>query len=300
MRLGNKGNKLLAMLLAIALLISLFPAVCAEETGAGEPAEDVTFTPGAEGEEVTEMPEPTEESTPEPSEIPTEAPTSEPTAVPTETPAPETTEEPATEPTVVPTEAPTPEPTEEPTPEPTEAPTEAPTPEPTEAPTPEPTVVPTTEPTEAPTEAPTPTPTEAPAEEPTPTPWDPSAGGNEPEEEEENTPDGEEELYEFDDDDAGTVSAELLEQFNNPEIFEHLEFSGTADIELKEETFSYGQTVTLRAKVTGVEISYRLVWEANDDDERGWYTIGSGPEYSFVVTPEIMEREYRVVLFAVD
>ena len=260
MRLGNKGNKLLAMLLAIALLVSLFPAVCAEETGAEESPEDVTFTSETDGEGVTETPEPTEEPTPEPTAAPTEAPT----------------------------------------PEPTEAPTEAPTPEPTEAPAPEPTAVPTPEPTEAPTEAPTPAPTEAPAEEPTPTPWDPSAGGNEPEEEEEKTSDGEEELYEFDDDDAGTVSAELLEQFNNPEIFEHLEFSGTADIELKEETFSYGQTVTLRAKVTGVEISYRLVWEANDDDERGWYTIGSGPEYSFVVTPDIMEREYRVVLFAVD
>ena len=63
---------------------------------------------------------------------------------------------------------------------------------------------------------------------------------------------------------------------------------------------TYGDTVTLVAKVMDVDMSYRLVWEATDDDERGWYTIGSGDEYSFVVTPEIMNRGYRVVLFTVD
>ena len=41
-----------------------------------------------------------------------------------------------------------------------------------------------------------------------------------------------------------------------------------------------------------MELSYRLVWEANDEDERGWYTVGSGMEYSFVVTPEIMRDNY--------
>ena len=80
----------------------------------------------------------------------------------------------------------------------------------------------------------------------------------------------------------GIVSDELLEQFNNPDTFEHIDFSGTADI------------------ILDVDMSYRLVWEASDGDERGWYTVGSGPEYSFVVTPEIMDRGYRVVLFAVD
>ncbi len=49
-----------------------------------------------------------------------------------------------------------------------------------------------------------------------------------------------------------------------------------------------------------MDISYRLVWEANDKDERGWYTIASGPEYTFTVMPENIEREYRVVIFAVD
>ena len=108
------------------------------------------------------------------------------------------------------------------------------------------------------------------------------------------------ELYEFDDDDQGVVSSELLEQFNNPETFERVEFNGTADIVLKEKTFAYGQRVTLMAKVTNVEMSYRLVWEATDGDERGWYTIGSGSEYSFVVTEDNIDREYRVILFTVD
>ena len=79
-----------------------------------------------------------------------------------------------------------------------------------------------------------------------------------------------------------------------------IEFNGTADIVLKNETITFGQEVTLLAKVENVDVSYRLVWEANDNDERGWYTIASGSEYTFVVTPDIVEREYRVIVFAVD
>ena len=109
-----------------------------------------------------------------------------------------------------------------------------------------------------------------------------------------------EDLFEFEDDDAGSVSEELLSQFNNPETYEMVEFSGTADIELKTSELYYDQDVTLVAKVTGVEMSYRLVWEANDGDERGWYTIGSGLDYTFTVTHENVGREYRVVLFAID
>ena len=96
------------------------------------------------------------------------------------------------------------------------------------------------------------------------------------------------------------MSDELLEQFNNPDTYEHIEYCGTADIYLKESTFEYGDTVTLAARVRDVNMSYRLVWEANDGDERGWYTIGSGSEYSFVVTPENIDRGYRVILFAMD
>ena len=307
----NKGKKLLALLLAVALILGLFPLAGAEENPAEAPVEDVTSVPEEPQEDVT-----TPEPTPEPTEEPTPEPTEEPTEAPTEAPTQEPTEVPTEEPTEAPTEAPTPEPTEEPTEVPTDAPTEAPTEEPTEAPT--------EEPTEAPTEEPTEEPTKAPEDETTPEPvvievdpevlpvpdasdeWEPEEDEDLPEDENEEPSEededdfGDEELYEFDDDDQGTVSADLLEQFNNPDVYDRVEFSGTADIILKEDYFSYGQTVTLVAKVTGVELSYRLVWEAFDDDERGWYTIGSGMEYTFVVTPEIMGRGYRVVLFAVD
>ena len=122
------------------------------------------------------------------------------------------------------------------------------------------------------------------------------------EEEEESTEEEtlDDDLYEFDDDDLGTVSDELLDQFNNPETYQIVEFSGTADISVKDSEIYYDRDVTLQAKVKGVEMSYRLVWEANDGDERGWYTIASGPEYTFTVTHDIVDREYRVVLFAVD
>ena len=139
--------------------------------------------------------------------------------------------------------------------------------------------------------------------EPTPEPqWDPSSESeDDPEDDEEDLPDpDDDELVEFDDDDPGTVSNDILEQFNNPDTYDRVEFNGTADIVLQEKSFAYGDEVTLKAKVSGVDISYRLVWEANDGDERGWYTISSGLEYTFTVKPENIDRGYRVVLFAVD
>ena len=120
--------------------------------------------------------------------------------------------------------------------------------------------------------------------------------------------DFDDEFIEFDDDDAGSVSEDLLQQFNNPELFANVEFSGSADIELKnaEEMLSEGWDgkVVLTAKVRDANLSYRLVWEANDHDDRGWFTVGSGNEYSYTLTRDILdreaEREYRVVMFTVD
>ena len=162
------------------------------------------------------------------------------------------------------------------------------------------------EPAPEPTDTPTPEPVEAevtPDPESDITPPEDEGEEEKPETEEnraETEEKNEEGLYEIDDNDVGIVSDELLEQFNNPDTYEHFEFSGTADIELKQAQFAYGDTVTLVARVRDVNMSYRLVWEATDDDERGWYTIASGSEYSFVVTPENIDREYRVVLFTVD
>ena len=109
------------------------------------------------------------------------------------------------------------------------------------------------------------------------------------------------EFEEFDDWDAGYISEELLEQFNNPDNYEQVEFNGSADIELKNVgMISYGDEVVLQAKVQDTDLSYRLVWEANDSDDRGWYTIGRGEEFSYTLTQDNVEREYRVVLFTVD
>ena len=105
----------------------------------------------------------------------------------------------------------------------------------------------------------------------------------------------------LDDWDAGTVSDELLDKFNNVSNYEEMEFNGTAEIELMNEGYlRFGDEIRLEAKVHDVNLSYRLVWEANDDDERGWYTIASGEKYSYTLTADNLDREYRVVLFSCD
>ena len=117
-----------------------------------------------------------------------------------------------------------------------------------------------------------------------------------------------EDLVEFEDDDAGAVSEDLLQQFNNPDLFEKVEFSGSAEIRLAnaESMWKDGWdgSVTMIAVVREANLSYRLVWEANDHDDRGWFTVGSGDEYSYTLTRANAEREanreYRVVMFSVD
>ena len=52
-----------------------------------------------------------------------------------------------------------------------------------------------------------------------------------------------------------------------------------------------GEPEIMAADVTKASLNYRLVWEANDHDDRGWFTVGSGDEYSYTMTREIAERE---------
>ena len=114
-------------------------------------------------------------------------------------------------------------------------------------------------------------------------------------------PEEEEDLEAIEDDDAGTVSEEILEPFNNPDLYEQEVFVGTAKIRLMNEgMLSYGDEIILRADVRDVNVTYRLVWEANDNDGRGWFTVGSGEEYRFVLDRENAAREYRVAIFTVD
>ena len=114
-------------------------------------------------------------------------------------------------------------------------------------------------------------------------------------------PEEDEDLAVIEDDDAGSVSEEILEPFNNPELYEQEAFISTAEIRLMNEgMLNYGDEIILKADVRDVNISYRLVWEANDNDGHGWFTVGSGDEYRFILDPENAAREYRVEIFAAD
>ena len=115
-------------------------------------------------------------------------------------------------------------------------------------------------------------------------------------------------LVEFDDEEFGEVSEDLLAQFNDMDGFQNVEFSGSADIELRETENMWEDgwdgRIVLVAKVNNANLSYRLVWEANDHDDRGWFTIGSGNEYSYTLTIDNVDREanreYRVVMYTID
>ena len=114
-------------------------------------------------------------------------------------------------------------------------------------------------------------------------------------------PEKDEDLAVIEDDDAGSVSEEILEPFNNPELYEQEAFISTAEIRLMNEgMLNYGDEIILKADVRDVNMSYRLVWEANDNDGHGWFTVGSGDEYRFILDPENAAREYRVEIFAAD
>jgi len=111
----------------------------------------------------------------------------------------------------------------------------------------------------------------------------------------------EEELTVIDDDDAGSVSNEILDPFNNPDLYEKQEFLGTAEIRLVNKgKLGYGDEIILKADVRNMNVSYRLVWEANDNDGAGWCAVGSGEEYRFILNRENAGREYRIVVYAVD
>ncbi|MBR4576205.1 MAG: hypothetical protein IKO25_03305 [Clostridia bacterium] len=137
----------------------------------------------------------------------------------------------------------------------------------------------------------------APAEEPT-VPENPEM---DPEEKPENS--GAQDDYVWiDDNDPGSVTPELLDLFNNPDAYRKVEFTGTVEIEIKDGiTLAYDQEVTLVARVSGTEsLDYLMVWEASDDEGITWHTVGSGEEYTFVLTRENVNRAYRVVLYAAN
>ena len=110
-----------------------------------------------------------------------------------------------------------------------------------------------------------------------------------------------EDLVEIEDSDAGHVSEALTEPFDRPEHSGEAAFTGTAEIRLENEgMLHYGDEITLKAEVQDANMDYRLVWEASDNDGRGWYAVGSGERYSFFLNRENAGREYRVSVIAVD
>ncbi len=109
------------------------------------------------------------------------------------------------------------------------------------------------------------------------------------------------EFEEFEDGNGGYVNPELLEPFDAIANAERIPFSGSAEIRLKNSgMIRTGDRVTLEAVLQDVNMDCRVVWEANDSDERGWFEVGYGTEYSYTLTEENMTREYRVVLFTTN
>ena len=272
MRRNNKGGRLLAALLVLIMLLCSFPMVYAADTAAVNTVADREYNPETGMESVMIA--------------------AEPAATPETDPADVSEEE----------SAEAPEPADIPEKEPAEAPETADIPEEEPAEASEPADVPEEEPAEAP--EPADIPEEEPAAEvnPAAVPEEETEKDSGPEAEPETEADPGEEasedtLYEFDDDEVGLVSGELLEIFNNPDTYERIEFTGSVDIELKSGEICYDRDVTLVARVSGADMDYRLVWEANDGS--GWFAVASGDEYTFLLTPDIVNREYRVVLFRV-
>ncbi len=109
---------------------------------------------------------------------------------------------------------------------------------------------------------------------------------------------------EFDDDDHGYVASELLKPFDelasDQDDLDSNPFTGYATIEMKQDFVSFGDKITLKVKVEEANKAYRVIWQANDGDERGWYEIGKGEEYEFILTEDIVDRNYRVVLRPTD
>ena len=258
MRRNNKGGRLLAALLVLIMLLCSFPMVYAADTAAVNTVADREYNPETGMESVMIAAEPA--ATPE----------TDPADVPEEEPAEDS------EPADIPEE------------EPAEASETADVPE--------------EEPAEAPESADIPEEESAAEVNPAEVPEEETEKDSGPEAEPETEADPGEEasedtLYEFDDDEVGSVSGELLEIFNNPDTYERIEFTGSVDIELKSGEICYDRDVTLVARVSGADMDYRLVWEANDGS--GWFAVASGDEYTFLLTPDIVNREYRVVLFRV-
>ena len=102
----------------------------------------------------------------------------------------------------------------------------------------------------------------------------------------------------FDDDDPGSVSPDLLDLINNPDAYQKLDFTGVVEIGIKNSIIAYDRDVTLVASISGAELpDYLMIWEASDDEGSNWQAVAAGSEYTYVLTRENVDREFRVVLY---
>lgn len=254
------NRKLLSLVLSIVLVMSVCLPCFAEETPAEATPAVVAEQPALESEVVSE---PVVESVPVVEPVVTE----EAPSVPAEEPVvePAATEEPVGEPTE---EQPVEEPvaTEEAPVVPTEEPAAT---EPTPAPTTEVTEEPAPEATEEPVVEETAEPTEEPGVEATEEPEDETTEEVEPE--------------------ATPVPVNC-----NVEI----------EIVNAKDTYYYGDEITFRAIVTGCEgVDYQINWEFNDndmEDEIEWEYAASGETFTFVVTEETANWQWRAAVVIAD
>ena len=280
MRKNNKTRVLLATLLALVLLLCSFP-VYAKNMNTEIPTEEMMPEAMAEAASGTsEAAENNPEKTSAAPETPEVIPEEEPAAP--ETPEMIQEEEPAAP------EAPEAVPEEEPAAP--ETPEVVPEEEPAAPETPE--VVPEEEPA-----APE-TPEVLPEEEPV-APETPEVVPEEEPEFPDNRKEEAEDIFcYFDDDDPGSVSPDLLDLINNPDAYQKLDFTGVVEIGIKNSIIAYDRDVTLVASISGAELpDYLMIWEASDDEGSSWQAVAAGSEYTYVLTRENVDREYRVVLY---
>ena len=68
----------------------------------------------------------------------------------------------------------------------------------------------------------------------------------------------------------------------------------------EKDKYYYGDEITFRANVTGCEgVSYQINWEYNDNDmkdEIEWEYAGSGDTFTFVITEENAEWQWRAAV----
>ena len=104
-----------------------------------------------------------------------------------------------------------------------------------------------------------------------------------------------------DSEDTGYAPEEIPEPAGDPAPEEQPGFSGTAEIKLMNTgDLNYGDEIILKAVVRDANTAYRVIWEANAGDSRGWFAVGSGEEYRFILDGETAQRGYRVVLVAAE